>query len=712
MKIDLTTLLHPRFDAIEAFAMGQADDRERTKISAHLRDCARCQDRVRDLRALRTMAQASAVPPMSATLRNRVLDRARDGERSIIPVAAEQTVARPSGRRWIMIASAAAIILVVALVPGRGLDAGPTAGTLSIAQRSTSPAPTFAVKYVPAGTLGRSDRVVLKVATYAARKPFAPVRSEFVLMRGGDGAYAGDVALPEGTVFAQYTVASADGAHVDDNDARGWELAVQDSASRPLFDGLWTQRVVNGMANWERSSAAAKAMLRHYPENPASIRFVMSDEAQLAGKSRADSITRLYRPRVSALHQKLAASALDATTMWEMAMVGSEVGDTAIVNHWRRRMMREYPTDAGTIQQRVFAVSEHRMPKNERLREFDRIWDETGGQGIQLLANAFDLAVELGDSTDIARWGGRVIAHGSGYESTAASAYASLPAFRARGEDLLRASLRAVPPVSASDWREAIRKSESRSTGQRGQWQFQVLGKALLEDGRIAPARDTLRRAASLGWDARTLRALGDAELAAGDSTAAMTAWAWVVADSRTSAARADTLRGKLGGVARGPKWDAALSEGRALITAMTLKTAFRRPFDARASFTDVAGTRRTIGDVIGKRVSVVAFISRYCAPSIGDMASMDAVATMLKQRGVPLVAIIDEMPSAAVAAELAAKGFKGNVGFDDRAEVSRNMRQAGTPHYFVVEDGHVIRFNARRAEDLIMLVEALRAKP
>jgi hypothetical protein len=38
-------------------------------------------------------------------------------------------------------------------------------------------------------------------------------------------------------------------------------------------------------------------------------------------------------------------------------------------------------------------------------------------------------------------------------------------------------------------------------------------------------------------------------------------------------------------------------------------------------------------------------------------------------------------------------------------------MRQAGTPTYFVVEDGHTIRFSVHRAEDLMAAVEALQTR-
>ncbi|MES2179151.1 MAG: hypothetical protein V4550_14920 [Gemmatimonadota bacterium] len=709
MRIEIGTFLHPRFDAIESFASGDASEIDRATVSRHLQNCLRCQDRLRDMRALRAAALDVHIPPMSPDLRERVLGRARSGRTGIIPVATES--ARPSPRRLQHIAVtlvAATIIGLIVLTPSRGLEAGPTAGTLSLTQKVPSPAPVIAVRYASASALGGSDRVLLKVATYVARKPYPPVEREFTLTRNGNGEFSGDVTLPEGTVFAQYTVTSVDGKHVDDNDARGWEAAVKDSASRPLFDGLWIQRILNGRDNWERAAAAASAMLEYYPDNPTGHRYAMYDARELVGAAKTDSIVRLNRPRIEALHRKFANAPLDATTMWEFAMVASDVRDTAMVTYWRQRMMREYPRDGGTIQQRVFAASEKRMPKADRLREFEHIWEETGGQGIQLLAEAFDLAVSTNDSATIARWGDRLASFGGGYEGTVSYEYATLPAFRARGAEMLRQSLRKLPPIPATDWRSALRNPSGRPVGQ---WQLGALGKALLDDGRVAAARDTLRRAAALGWDARTLRALGDAELAGGDTTAALLAYAWVVADRRTTALRADTVRAKLGAAAQSAKWEEAVADGRATLADQTMKSAIRRPFDANGSIADVSGARRTFSDVIGKRISIVAFVSRDCAPSRADLASLNAVAEKFALRNVPVVALVQETPTAEMVASLASLGFKGTVGFDDRAEASRRMRQSGTPHYFVVEDGNVIRFTARRAEDLPMLVAALEGR-
>src|SRR5205823_4484062 len=178
------------------------------------------------------------------------------------------------------------------------------------------------------------------------------------------------------------------------------------SSARPLFEGLWIERAINARTNWERAAEVARDMERYYPENPGALRVAFNADHALAGSAGADSVARLWRPRIRALHESLANAPLDASSMWEFAMLASEAGDTGITRFWRDRMTREYPRDAGTIQQRVFAIFERsRGGDRGALGELDHLYEETGGQSLQLLANAFDLAVKTKDSASIARWG-------------------------------------------------------------------------------------------------------------------------------------------------------------------------------------------------------------------------------------------------------------------------------------------------------------------
>jgi hypothetical protein len=698
--------MHPRFDSVEAFAYGTADERQSTSVRHHLEECSRCRGAVRELRALRADASEANVPPMSSDLRARILMQA-DGSARIIPVYDENSAPR-STRRWPTYVGAAAVVIsVITLLPTRGLDASASAGQLALSQTSFGPAPSLNVRYVAGAMLDGSDRVMLRVASYRNRE-LRPEMHDSPLARTGDQIFSGTVTLPDGAVFAQYTVVSLDGTHVDDNDARGWAGTMSDASGRPLYDGLWVRRAVESRINPESASAAAKAMWEFHPNNPGAARFALSDALQLAGSARADSVLSMWRPAIVALSARHAAATPDAAAMWELAMLGGEMRDTSIVRYWRARMMKEHPRDPGTIQQRVFAVSERNVPKQQIVAELERIHEESGGQSIQLLSDGFDMAVQYGDSATIARWGDRLVAFARGYESNVSTAYATLPAFRATGASLLRKSLAEIPPVPATDWQKAVRARATEPQRTQGQWQLYYLGRALFDAGQLNAARDTLRRAASLGWDIRSMRTLGDAELAAGDTTRAIEAFAWVSADPRTSLARADSLRVRTGATARSAKWDAAVAEGRTIIDAITLRSAIRRKFDATTTFATADRQRLTVADAIANApLAVIAFVSRNCGPSLADLAALSARTRELAQRGIPVITLAEEAPSEGLSAALARHGFTGRLAYDDRGVVSRAMRQVGTPQYFVVEGGNMIRFDARRIDDVIPFIDA-----
>jgi hypothetical protein len=82
-----------------------------------------------------------------------------------------------------------------------------------------------------------------------------------------------------------------------------------------------------------------------------------------------------------------------------------------------------------------------------------------------------------------------------------------------------------------------------------------------------------------------------------------------------------------------------------------------------------------------------------------------------LALRGVPVLVVVAEQPNENATKAVARAGFISTLGFDDRAEVSRGLRQYGTPQYFVVEDGGTIRADTRRAMDLAAVIDALRPR-
>ena len=127
----MDALFHPRLDAIEAFARNTVSEPERQRTAAHLRECVHCQEALRDVRSMMTRAMSDeGIPEMTAELRERVLARVVSKHANILPVAELPHASRHHWpQRMAVMLAAAAVVLALIVVPRRGLDAGPTAGS-------------------------------------------------------------------------------------------------------------------------------------------------------------------------------------------------------------------------------------------------------------------------------------------------------------------------------------------------------------------------------------------------------------------------------------------------------------------------------------------------------------------------------------------------------------------------------------------------------
>jgi hypothetical protein len=657
------------------------------------------------MRAMRAGARTLPTPAMRATLFDDIERRIAADELVLLPAqgGARETKTR---QRTVRLAAAAAVVVALttwmSMHAGRSLEAGSTVGDLTLSSHAPSAPNVISAVYRPILALAPLDSVVAQASVYAPERVFSPTRATYTLHRRNE-TFVADIVLPPNAALTTFTIASPDGQRVDDNDGRSWEFVARDSLNRATFEGLRAAWAIHGMDDWERAHQAAQEMVRYYPAQPGGIRALLSASLQLAGPSKSDSVGAQFRPHLAALQRRYADSALTATMMWEMSMLAGELRDTSVSTYWLGRMRKMYPSDAGTIQLRVFEIFRTSPGDEERLRKMDALWEETGGQSPQLLANAFELANHLGNVAAIKRWGDR---QGAGSRVAAAASYVRHAALRAEGEAILRDALRAMPSMSRTDWQSALRAPKQNGLGQ---WQLAALGEALLLDGSVSAALDTLQRAAARSWNANVMVRLGDAALAAGDSAEATRAYAWASADRRLSAARIDSLKLRLGARAMSTLFTTAAAEAKGLLREMALVSTYRRPIgNLAATFADANGARRSMREALGSGLTLVAFASLNCAPSRNDLASLDQVRRTLASSDVKVIAILEgATPNTASAGEMAQLGYSGTVVFDDRSEMSRALRQYGTPQYFLVENG-VVRADARRAGDLTSVVDAL----
>jgi thiol-disulfide isomerase/thioredoxin len=236
-----------------------------------------------------------------------------------------------------------------------------------------------------------------------------------------------------------------------------------------------------------------------------------------------------------------------------------------------------------------------------------------------------------------------------------------------------------------------------------------ALGRTLAATGNQAAARDTLERAASLGWSTELYRSLAEVQLALGDTAAAVRAYAHVATDARNPGALADSVRGRFPRFADQRRWAGWIREAQVELRERVLAQGTRRPIGGRVRLTDDTGRERVLSDLVGGRPTVVAFWSRYCAPSIAALPELQAAADQLERAGVRVVAITREEPSPELTAWMAQKGVHLPVYHDVHGEASRALQPFGTPDQFVLDASGVIRFEHGAVKDLTTRVGVLR---
>ena len=101
-------------------------------------------------------------------------------------------------------------------------------------------------------------------------------------------------------------------------------------------------------------------------------------------------------------------------------------------------------------------------------------------------------------------------------------------------------------------------------------------------------------------------------------------------------------------------------------------------------------------------RVTLVAFWSRECGPSIEQIAKLDTTARALAARGMNTIAITDEVPSPTVRAFLQERKFGITPYFDVHGEAALAFNARGTPMYFVVDSRGITRFEYSSLDEVL----------
>jgi peroxiredoxin len=706
-------ILHPRFTTLVSYVHRELSPKRRARVSAHILGCRSCKATVDSLATIRDRAPSAYSGTPDPDTMSTVRRRWDAGERVILP-SAEVTAAK---RRYGgVLAAAAGIALLVAtgLIIGDN-EARANRSLLQFDPVDPRPGDTVQVEYQATGWLGGEERLYLR-ARYRTALDMPRARGAHAvdvtqLMRSGRGRYSGILVLPDSAVYAVFAVEDSAARRVDSNSRRLWEWLEQGDG-KPTRDALLQKHYDLIGENWELAYETARVATDLYPEDPFLWYYRQSLETALLGSLPGDSLGKVHRARIDALHSKF-ASAVDLTAeqlsgMYWLAY-GSGVADTAVVQYWRHRLLVEAPNHPSSVQERALDIVRQSEEVTDALQELESLWRDVGPTHTRLARLGLDWAFRARDKTRILTWLHRreTIEPWSTLSKT--MRLLEIPATRDTALIRLRAELDKLKEQGSSERDLDETMSEwRRESAARRRTILTAIGRGQVVSGRLSQGLDTLRLAAEDGWDSAVFRTIADVRIELGDTLGALNMLSRVVVDPGTSPTVSDSLDLVGSRIMGADMWLRAVRDSRLMMYERTLRMAADAKVSLDLPLQRSDGSRTTLLEETRNRVAVVAFWSRYCAPALSQLRQLQAIAERLEARNVSLLAITGEQPSQDLSEFLAAGLTQLPVYSDSRGEAGEAFNVWGTPRYFVMDADGRLRFERVELGDVERYATAL----
>ena len=726
-------LLHPRFRTLCRYVEGDLVQRQRSRIAEHLAKCTRCRGEFSFLRELETAAQEegrqngplSEVPGDRSRELETILARRAAGERVILPVSSR--LPRPSRDVTLpRMAAAAALLAVAASWLIWSPEVSASKSELRFRPQSPQPGAVIEVEYVAGSLLQGEDSLRLRARFRTAEDAdynYGPRQSTTaVLFREDDRIYKGSFVLPESVVYGAFAVEDMRGERVDHNGRRLWELIVHGRDGRPLYEAL-QQRIRDLMGrNWELAFQTVRMKTELYPDRPDVWKSLAIFERWVLGRDTEDSLRSSHEARFTHFHNRLSDQVeLPADFLfgiWSYAFAG---GDSVTRQYWADRFKRDFPDDPRVLFWRAGELSRQHYEAgtpDRYLEELEDLWrkvvakdTETSGLiATQLVYSALNRAADANDPSWFVHWMRRYSEDPQFMPS--AVSYRVRPIIdredmREAGMQFLREAL-AMLERNPSEYRLLINTVAEQTLEDRVRIveTLQLLGKGQLLSGDTIAAIDTLRAAAAKDWSPAIFRTLVDVQLALGDTASALRNLARVSIDPGTKVSFTDSVFSRFAvDVEAWRSWNAsAHAEMRDKVMA---RARMWRPKGA-IRLSDRAGNSHSLDALSSNTVTVVAFWSRFCGPSVARLPRLQEYLKVLEERGVRVVTITDEQPSEELDEFLREQAFELPVYYDLRSEARKAFDKFTTPDHFVLDASGVVVFSHSQEEELPRQVEAL----
>ena len=610
---------------------------------------------------------------------------------------------RPPRRRGLLlrISMAGVLVLLVALVFGTRVDsASARASRLLFAPERPEAGELIHVRYTATSLLAEEPALRVRARYFERNVPTtfgAPHAEVGILEASGGDSFEGTIQLSDSTVYAVLAVESMDGMRVDAYRGAA-RVLIHGSDDRPVLAGLMAQSHDLVDTDSRQALEVARSAASIHPEEPQAHVVHLSYEIRQVPRSVSDSILQAWRgdglPRL--LSQFPDSASVGPDQVWGLAQLLELTGDTAAAEAWRSVAKKVHPNSQSSLAFRVFQIGRETRDPVERLQRYEELYSEIGASSRQLPFSAYVLAQRLGDGEETRRWGRRLLQQDARFGMLVAPDLADLDEYRGEAEELLEKQV--------EQW-DGPREDARPLTDSRGQFaiarhQYQarfltLLGRLRAESGAREEALETLERAAEVGWDTERYRTIGDLRLELGDAEGALEAFALVAADPETASVYGDSVAAAVPPeLLPAGEWGRRVEAARNVMAARTWRAAQNRtPVLSELELLDESGEKLN-WSMSGGGPALVAFWSRYCAPSVRQLDALDNLAGLLNEEEIRFLAVTDAEDAGAVNDYLAERGLSFRSALDVSRHATLALDNTAWPRYVVLDQDGRIRFS------------------
>jgi hypothetical protein len=510
----------------------------------------------------------------------------------------------PSRWPWQIATAAAAVLLIAAIVRGtRPVTAGSMTGTLHFDPATPQPGQTIRVRYEPAATLARFDRVRLRARFRTSSDiPSTWFESQVTaaqLTRDRTGAFVGSFLFPDSVVFGAFAVEDESARYVDSNRRSLWTLLASDSTGTPTFEALEQRTDDIATTNWELSLATMARATKIHPDQVRGWVILYTLQQSILTRAARDSVTAAHRARLPLLDDRFSRGGVTSDELGAMVSFAEMFGDTTRARRWMAQLTRSNPRGIWGINPMI-AVGSKLLAKSPRDAHafYDSLWTAVGGVHPGVANFGIVAAQAAKDSAAVSIWFRRALSSGNVDTAQTATMMLRTPGLADEALALLR-SLLVTTPASFDSRRdlELTRAAAQPVEDDRRARILESLGTALVGLGQTRAGVDTLALAASIGWNPPLYRKLAATAFALGDTARALDALAHAAADPATVGSLADSARTIAGASFDSAAWITRVARARTEMKRRMLSRAERTVLP-NVTLVDSTGRSRSLGDL------------------------------------------------------------------------------------------------------------------